>query len=107
MVRFAYVSIRTIYQLSYSLTSRVNKYYLLRYCVGTRTLIGYNRYVKLNRSWNVDYHLCDSAVFVVFMIIRERVGFTFGKQSTSCGNILGFQSVIPAGWSLFNNDIIY
>ena len=33
------------------------------------------------------------------MIISTRVGVTVGKQSTTCGSVLGFETVIPAEWT--------
>jgi hypothetical protein len=33
------------------------------------------------------------------MIISTRVGVTIGKQSTSCGNVLEFETVVPAEWT--------
>jgi hypothetical protein len=33
------------------------------------------------------------------MIISKRVGVTIGNQSTSCGNVLEFKTVVPAEWT--------
>jgi len=32
------------------------------------------------------------------MMISTRLGITIGNQSTTCGNVWGFNPVIPAEW---------